>query len=51
MSTVVNRVGENGHVKHAHIMPICRTSTFGFDTVKEAGDIFVGKMTASSGSL
>jgi O-acetylhomoserine/O-acetylserine sulfhydrylase-like pyridoxal-dependent enzyme len=51
MSTVVNRVCENGHAKPAHLMPICRTSTFGFDTVEEAGDVFAGKMTALSGSL
>lgn len=43
MSTVVNHVGEDGHAKHAHLMPIYQTSTFGFDTVEEAGDVFAGR--------
>lgn len=43
MSTVVNHVGEDGHANHAHLMPIYQTSTFGFDTVEEAGDVFAGR--------
>ena len=43
MSTIVNHVGEGGHDKHAHLMPIYQTSTFGFDTVEEAGEVFAGK--------
>ena len=43
MGTIVNHVGEGGHDKHAHLMPIYQTSTFGFDTVQEAGDVFAGK--------
>ena len=39
MSTIVNHVGEGGHDKHAHLMPIYQTSTFGFDTVEEAGEV------------
>jgi len=34
MSTVVNPVGEDGHAKHALLMPIYQTSTFGFGTVE-----------------
>jgi methionine-gamma-lyase len=43
MGTIVNHVGEGGHDKHAHLMPIYQTSTFGFDTVEEAGEVFAGK--------
>ena len=43
MGTIVNHVGEGGHDKHAHLMPIYQTSTFGFDTVQEAGEVFAGK--------
>jgi len=43
MGTIVNHVGEGSHDKHAHLMPIYQTSTFGFDTVQEAGDVFAGK--------
>ena len=46
MSTIVNHVGEGGHDKHAHLMPIYQTSTFGFDTVEEAGEVFAGKKKA-----
>ena len=46
MSTIVNHVGEGGHDKHAHLMPIYQTSTFGFDTVEEAGDVFAGRKKA-----
>ena len=43
MGTIVNHVGEGNHDKHAHLMPIYQTSTFGFDTVEEAGEVFAGK--------
>ena len=43
MGTIVNHVGEGGHDKHAHLMPIYQTSTFGFDTVQEAGEVFAGR--------
>ena len=43
MGTIVNHVGEGGHDKHAHLMPIYQTSTFGFDTVEEAGEVFAGR--------
>jgi len=43
MGTIVNHVGEGGHDKHAHLMPIYQTSTFGFDTVEDAGDVFAGR--------
>ena len=46
MSTIVNRVGEGGHDKHAHLMPIYQTSTVGFDTVEEVGEVFAGKKKA-----
>lgn len=35
LGTIVNHVGEGGHDKHAHLMPIYQTSTFGFDTLEE----------------
>ena len=44
MGTIVNHVGEGGHDKHAHLMPIYQTSTFGFDTVDDAADVFAGRV-------
>jgi methionine-gamma-lyase len=44
MGTVVNHVGEGAHDKHAHLMPIYQTSTFGFDTVDDAADVFAGRV-------
>ncbi|MBT3426983.1 MAG: aminotransferase class I/II-fold pyridoxal phosphate-dependent enzyme [Gammaproteobacteria bacterium] len=43
MGTIVNHVGEGSHDKHAHLMPIYQTSTFGFDSVQEAAEVFAGK--------
>lgn len=43
MGTIVNHLGEGHHDKHSHLMPIYQTSTFGFDTVDDAGDVFAGK--------
>ncbi len=43
MGTIVNHVGEVGHDKHAHLMPIYQTSTFGFDDVEEGANIFAGR--------
>ena len=44
MGTVVNHVGEGIHDKHSHQMPIYQTSTFGFETVDEAADVFAGRV-------
>ena len=35
--------GEGSHDKHAHLMPIYQTSTFGFEDVQEGADIFAGR--------
>ena len=43
MGTIVNHVGEGNHDKHSHLMPIYQTSTFGFDTVDDAADVFAGR--------
>ena len=43
MGTIVNHVGEGSHDKHAHLMPIYQTSTFGFEDVQEGTDIFAGR--------
>lgn len=44
MGTIVNHVGEGSHDKHSHLMPIYQTSTFGFDTVDDAADVFAGRV-------
>ena len=44
MGTVVNHVGEGIHDKHSHQMPIYQTSTFGFETVDDAADVFAGRV-------
>ncbi|MCL4158330.1 UNVERIFIED_CONTAM: hypothetical protein GTU68_005537 [Idotea baltica] len=44
MGTVVNHVGEGSHDMHSHLMPIYQTSTFGFDTVDDAADVFAGRV-------
>jgi len=44
MGTVVNHVGEGSHDLHSHLMPIYQTSTFGFDTVDDAADVFAGRV-------
>ncbi|MDG1708087.1 MAG: aminotransferase class I/II-fold pyridoxal phosphate-dependent enzyme [Emcibacteraceae bacterium] len=44
MGTIVNHVGEGIHDKHSHQMPIYQTSTFGFDTVDDAADVFAGRV-------
>jgi methionine-gamma-lyase len=43
LGTIVNHIGEGGHDRKAHLMPIYQTSTFGFDTVEDAGDVFAGR--------
>ncbi|MDG1437865.1 MAG: aminotransferase class I/II-fold pyridoxal phosphate-dependent enzyme [Emcibacteraceae bacterium] len=44
MGTIVNHVGEGIHDKHSHQMPIYQTSTFGFETVDDAADVFAGRV-------
>ncbi len=44
MGTIVNHVGEGSHDLHSHLMPIYQTSTFGFDTVDDAADVFAGRV-------
>lgn len=44
MGTIVNHLGEGSHDKHSHLMPIYQTSTFGFDTVDDAADVFAGRV-------
>lgn len=44
MGTIVNHVGEGIHDKHSHNMPIYQTSTFGFETVDDAADVFAGRV-------
>lgn len=43
MGTIVNHVGEGSHDLHSHLMPIYQTSTFGFDSVDDAADVFAGR--------
>ena len=42
LGTIANHYGEHDYPLHAHTSPIYQTSSFGFDSVDEAVDTFVG---------